>query len=58
MSRRGLIAVVFDAPGSMEDRIPGGLRGHTALIIGDFKFRPVFTQFTGTGALREIDDSG
>ncbi len=27
MSRRGLIAVVFDAPVSMEDRIPGELRG-------------------------------
>jgi hypothetical protein len=24
---RGLIAVVFDAPGPMEDRIPGELRG-------------------------------
>jgi len=31
VSHRGLIDIVFDAPGSMEDRIPGGLRRHSAL---------------------------
>src|SRR3990172_6401450 len=31
VSRRGLIAIVFDAPGSIENRIPGGVEMHTAL---------------------------
>ncbi len=42
VSRRGLIAVVFDASSSMEDRIPGEQRKNTALMIEELKFRPVF----------------